>query len=68
MMRAEEQLEQLNEAINAIENGAQEYQIGSRRIVKASLSTLYSERIRLSNQLENERNNGGVYVARFDRR
>ncbi|MCI1478110.1 MAG: peptidylprolyl isomerase [Clostridium beijerinckii] len=67
-MTTEEQLEQLNEAISTIENGAQEYQIGSRRITKASLSTLYSERLRLNNQLENERNNGGVYVARFDRR
>lgn len=67
-MTTEEQLKQLNEAISAIENGAQEYQIGSRKIVKASISTLYSERVRLNYQLENERNNGGIYVARFDRR
>ncbi len=68
MMTAQEQLDKINEAIRAIEDGAQEYQIGSRKIVKASLSTLYSERVRLNNQLENERSNGGVYVARFDRR
>lgn len=67
-MTTEEQLKQLNEAISAIENGAQEYQIGSRKIVKANISTLYSERVRLNYQLENERNNGGIYVARFDRR
>lgn len=67
-MKTEEQLKQINEAISAIENGAQEYQIGSRRIVKGSLSTLYSERRRLAYQLENEFNNGGTFVARFDRR
>lgn len=67
-MTTEMQLNQINEAISAIENGAQEYQIGSRRIVKANISALYTERQRLSNQLENEKNNGGIYVARFDRR
>ncbi|MFR4983120.1 MAG: hypothetical protein ACLUC0_18575 [Clostridium neonatale] len=67
-MNTDEQLKQINEAISAIENGAQEYQLGSRRIVKANINNLYAERRRLAYQLENERNNGGIYVVRFDRR
>lgn len=67
-MTVQEQYNQINSAIDAIENGAQEYQIGSRRVVKASLATLYKERQRLSGQLESENNNGGMYVAQFDRR
>lgn len=35
--------EQLLAAINKIENGAQEYRIGSRLVRRAELSTLYAE-------------------------
>ncbi len=37
-------LNSINKAIEAIENGAQEYQIGTRRIKRADLKTLYDER------------------------
>lgn len=62
-----ERLEQINIAISAIENGAQEYRIGSRTVKKADLSILYSERERLE-LLEERRNNGTVSVAVFDKR
>lgn len=39
-----DRLDSINKAIEAIENGAQEYQIGSRRIRRADLKTLYDER------------------------
>lgn len=55
-------------AISAIEQGAQEYQIGSRRIKKAELSVLYQERRRLEQELREQENYGGVTVACFDRR
>lgn len=67
-MTVQEQYNQINSAIDAIENGAQEYQIGTRRVVKASLATLYKERQRLAGQLQSEDNNGGMFVAQFDRR
>lgn len=62
-----ERLNQLNSAITAIEQGAQEYQIGSRRIKKAELSVLYKER-RMLEQEVREESYGGVSVACFDRR
>lgn len=67
-MNTQQKLTQLNDAISAIESGAQEYQIGSRRVRKADISVLYRERQRLEQQMDNERTNGGVYVACFDRR
>lgn len=67
-MNTQQKLTQLNDAISAIESGAQEYQIGSRRVKKADISVLYRERQRLEQQLDNERTNGGVYVVCFDRR
>lgn len=62
-----EQLNQINQAITAIENGAQEYSIGSRRLRRPDLSVLYSER-RLLQQQFSEENSGGISVATFDRR
>lgn len=44
MTSTEEMLLQLNEAITAIETGAQEYQYSNRSVKKADLSTLYKER------------------------
>jgi hypothetical protein len=38
----ETQLARVQEAIRAIEEGAQEYQIANRRLTKANLSTLYA--------------------------
>lgn len=61
-------LEQINKAISAIESGAQEYQIGSRKVRKADLKTLYSERDRVERQIADSENSGNVYVAMFDRR
>lgn len=66
-MTTQEQLEQINPAIAAIEKGAQEYNIGSRRLRRADLSVLYQERRMLQRQLFEE-NGGGVSVAVFDRR
>lgn len=62
-----EQLDQINRAISAIENGAQEYSTGSRRLRRADLATLYKERRILQQQLAQE-NGGGTYVTVFDRR
>jgi hypothetical protein len=62
-----EQLNQINQAITAIENGAQEYSIGSRRLRRPDLSVLYNER-RLLQQQFSEENSGGISVATFDRR
>lgn len=62
-----EQLEQINKAISAIENGAQEYNIGSKHIKRADLNVLYQERRRIQQQLDNE-NGYGTFVAAFDRR
>ena len=42
METLETQLTRVQEAIAAIESGAQEYQIANRRLTKANLSTLYA--------------------------
>jgi len=62
-----EQLEQINKAISAIEDGAQEYRIGSRSLKRPDLALLYQERRNLQQQLY-EQSGGGTYVAVFDRR
>lgn len=62
------QLLQLNNAIAAIENGAQEYRVGNKSVRKADLSILYKERMRLEQQIRAESSGGGTYVAVFDRR
>ena len=66
-MTTQEQLDQINKAITAIENGAQEYSIGSRRLRRPDLSMLYQERRQLMRQ-NIEENGGSVTVAVFDRR
>ena len=66
-----EQLRRVEEAIAAIEGGAQSYSIGSRRVERASLSTLYEERRRLRAAAAAEGDStspGGVFYAEFDRR
>lgn len=66
-MTTQQQLDQINAAISAIEQGAQEYSVGSRRLRRADLSVLYQERRMLQRQLYEE-NGGGYSVAVFDRR
>lgn len=66
-MTTQEQLDQINRAISAIESGAQEYSAGSRRLRRADLATLYKERRILQQQLVQE-NGGGTYVTVFDGR
>lgn len=61
-MNPEEHLKNLNEAIEAILNGAQEYRIGNRSLKRADLSILMSERQRLENQLSS---GDGIFYARF---
>lgn len=72
MQTLQEQLQQINEAITAIEVGGQEYQIGNRRLKRADLSLLYQRQKDLQMQLNYE-NNQGVGLANtfgsvFDRR
>ncbi len=62
-----EQKAQLDEAISAIELGAQEYRIGTRMVRRADLSTLYAERRRLEQQLVREET-GSVFAPRLLRR
>lgn len=54
-------------AIESIENGAQEYRIGTRSVKKADLATLYKERDRLEEEIE-RLENGTVAVAVFTKR
>ncbi len=67
MMSASERYTQLEAAISAIENGAQEYRIGSRSVRKADLSVLYAERKNLERQIAEE-NGYNTAVAVFDGR
>ena len=71
-MNLVEQLQQINDAIAAIEIGGQEYQIGTRRLRRADLSLLYRRQKELQAQLEAEQLDGRVLantsVATFDRR
>jgi hypothetical protein len=63
----QEQLDQINAAITAIESGAQSYQIGNRQLTRANIYHLYRERERLEKKLAREQHDG-TYVAVFDRR
>jgi len=71
-MNISEQLQQVNNAIAAIEIGGQEYQIGSRRLKRADLSLLYRRQKELQGELEAEKSDGiglaNTSVALFDRR
>lgn len=71
-MTITEQLQQISNAIAAIEIGGQEYQIGTRRLKRADLSLLYQRQKELQAQLEAEQSDGLVLantsVAIFDRR
>ena len=67
-----EQLQQVNDAIAAIEIGGQEYQIGTRRLKRADLSLLYQRQKELQQQIESEKTDSvmllNASVAIFDRR
>ena len=62
-----EQKSQLDQAIAAIELGAQEYRIGTRMVRRADLATLYAERRRLEQQIARE-DTGNVFAPRLLRR
>ena len=49
-----QQLERVQAAIAAIESGAQEYTIGSRKVTKGDLKTLYDREASLKRQLAYE--------------
>lgn len=72
MMSTEEQLQQVKNAIAAIEIGGQEYQIGNRRLRRADLSLLYTRQKELQSQLSYESSSSSLlnnaYIAEFDRR
>lgn len=60
-----DRLESLNEAITAIELGAQSYKIGTRTIQKADLNTLYAERNRVETIIRSGDNNDNCYAVAF---
>lgn len=55
------------QAINKIENGAQEYRIGSRTVQRADLATLYAEYRTLSDEID-RMERPGMTVAFLRRR
>ena len=57
----------INQAILAIESGAQEYRIGSRMLRRGDLRTLYEERRILKAEAAEEAGNTTV-VVKFDGR
>lgn len=63
-----ERLKRINEAIDAIMFGGQEYTIDNRRLRRADLGTLLAERDRLERQLAIIDNNGIFTAAVFWRR
>ncbi len=62
-----DRLNSINKAIEAIENGAQEYRIGTRSIRRADLKTLYDERRTILSEI-NAREVCTTRVAVFDTR
>ncbi|MDR7869206.1 MAG: hypothetical protein RIN56_20665 [Sporomusaceae bacterium] len=67
-MTLEEQVAQINAAIEKIEGGAQEYRTAAGRVVRrGDLATLYAERRRLAQEQAAYETNGGFYAASFYR-
>ena len=66
METLETQLARVQEAIRAIEEGAQEYQIANRRLTKANLSTLYARENALKAEIA-RRDGGDVLFAQMGR-
>lgn len=71
-LTTQEQLQQINNAITAIEIGGQEYQIGNRRLKRADLLLLYQRQKELMQQVATEKSDetllGNAFIAKFDRR
>lgn len=71
-MSLTDDLTQIKAAIAAIETGAQEYSIGSRRFKRPDLSLLYSERQSIQNRIQADDPGTGLfgrtYVSEFDGR
>lgn len=68
MTTTQEQLNQINAAILAIETGCQEYRIGNRSLKRADINYLYAERRSLQAQLSQDSNTGfgvNTFVAKF---
>lgn len=63
MATAAAQLASVEAAIAAIEGGAQEYQIGQRRVRRGELATLYKERERLERKVAWEETGGISYYG-----
>jgi len=62
------QLAEINQAISAIQSGAQSYKVGNQSVTKASLATLYAERERLEKKVAEETaalNGGSIYIGKF---
>ena len=65
MNELKQQLAQINLAIEKIETGAQEYNVGSRSLKRGDLSALYSERRRLKQEIASLESNGGMYAVAY---
>lgn len=57
----QEDLKQVRNAITAIQNGAQEYRIGSRTLRRPDLILLYQERDRLEREITNIERGGSIF-------
>ena len=66
METLETQLARVQEAIAAIESGAQEYQIANRRLTKANLATLYARESTLKAEIA-RRDGGDLLFAQMGR-
>ena len=64
MIDLEKRYENLCKAIEAIENGAQSYNIDGQSVTKASLATLYSRQKALESQLR-QASGGDLYIVDF---
>lgn len=60
MATYQEQLNEVNAAISAIRNGAQEYQIGQRKLRRADLAVLIRDRDDLERKAFYESLGGGI--------
>lgn len=67
-MDIDSRLKEINSAISKIESGAQSIQIGTRRIERADLGTLYKERDKLMSMNNQSGPFGNTYVAEFHKR
>lgn len=55
---AQERLEDIDNAIFAIEAGGQSYKIGSRQLTRADLATLYKMRDRTQEEINSQQSDG----------